>query len=126
MLTAFRNFLFSCAVSFDLPILDWIQANLQSGFMDTFMPFITKFGDHGTFWMIVAALLFIFPRTRKTGLGMAIAMCGYGKCVTVASPGKIMSEQEMLAALKGGKKCFGMVVEAIPAAVSVLVKAMIG
>ena len=74
MLTAFQNFLYSCAISFDLPILDWIQANLQSGFMDKFMPFITKFGDHGTFWMIVAALLFLFPRTRKTGLGMAIAM----------------------------------------------------
>ena len=74
MLTAFQNFLYNCAISFDLPILDWIQANLQSGFMDKFMPFITKFGDHGTFWMIVAALLFIFPRTRKTGLGMAIAM----------------------------------------------------
>jgi len=74
MLTAFQNFLYNCAISFDLPILDWIQANLQSGFMDSFMPFITKFGDHGTFWMIVAALLFIFPKTRKTGLGMAIAM----------------------------------------------------
>ena len=74
MLTAFQNFLYSCAISFDLPILDWIQAHLQSGFMDKFMPFITKFGDHGTFWMIVAAVLFIFPRTRKTGLGMAIAM----------------------------------------------------
>ena len=59
-------------------------------------------------------------------LGMAIAMCGYGKCVTVASPGKIMAEQDMIAAVKGGKKCFGMVVEAIPSAVSVLVKAMIG
>ena len=38
------------------------------------MPFITKFGDHGLFWMIVAAVLFVIPKTRKTGLGMAIAM----------------------------------------------------
>ena len=74
MLTAFQNLLSACAISFDLPILDWIQANLKSGFMDTFMPFITKFGDHGLFWMIVAAVLVIFPKTRKTGLGMAIAM----------------------------------------------------
>ena len=74
MLTAFQNFLYTCAISFDQPVLDWIQANMQSGFMDKFMPFITKFGDHGTFWMIVAALLFLFPKTRKTGLGMAIAM----------------------------------------------------
>lgn len=74
MLTAFQDFLYNSAISFDLPVLDWIQANMQSGFMDKFMPFITKFGDHGTFWMIVAALLFLFPKTRKTGLGMAIAM----------------------------------------------------
>ena len=58
-------------------------------------------------------------------LGMAIALCGYGRCVTVASPGKLMSEQDMVNAVKTGKKCFGMVVEAIPTAVPVLVKAMI-
>ena len=74
MLTAFQDFLYNSAISFDLPVLDWIQANIQSGFMDKFMPFITRFGDHGTFWMIVAALLFLFPKSRKTGLGMAIAM----------------------------------------------------
>lgn len=74
MLTAFQNFLYNCAISFDLPILDWIQANLQSGFMDKFMPFITMFGDAGIFWMVISALLLIFPKTRKTGLGMAIAM----------------------------------------------------
>ena len=74
MLTAFQNFLYNCALSFDLPILDWIQANLQSGFMDKFMPFITIFGDAGIFWMVISALLVVFPKTRKTGLGMAIAM----------------------------------------------------
>ena len=70
----FLELLNSWAVSFDLPILDWIQANLQSAALDTVMPIITMFGDAGIFWMVVAALLFIFPRTRKTGLGMAIAM----------------------------------------------------
>ena len=74
MLTAFQNFLYNCALSFDLPILDWIQANMQSSFMDKFMPFITVFGDAGIFWMVWAALLLIFPKTRKTGLGMAFAM----------------------------------------------------
>ena len=74
MLTAFQDFLYNCAISFDLPILDWIQANLQSGFMDKFMPFITMFGDAGIFWMVISALLLISPRTRKTGLGMAFAM----------------------------------------------------
>ena len=64
MLTAFQDLLFKSALAFDLPILDWIQANLQSGFMDKFMPFITVFGDAGIFWMVWAALLVIFPKTR--------------------------------------------------------------
>ena len=64
----------SLAVSFDLPILDWIQAHLQSGLMDTIMPIITLFGDAGIFWMILAALLLFFPKTRRTGIGMFLAM----------------------------------------------------
>lgn len=63
-----------CATAFDLPILDWIQANLQSGFMDTVMPIITLFGDGGIFWIAVAAVLLCFPKTRKTGLGMGFAL----------------------------------------------------
>ena len=74
MLTAFQNFLYNCALSFDLPILDWIQANLQSAFLDTAMPIVTMFGDGGIFWMVCAVLLLIFPRTRKIGLGMGFAM----------------------------------------------------
>ncbi len=58
-------------------------------------------------------------------LGMAIALCGYGRCITVASPGKLMSEPDMINAVKTGKKCFGMVVEAIPTVVPVLVNAML-
>lgn len=68
------NLLNSLAVSFDLPILEWIQAHMQSGFMDFIMPIITVFGDAGIFWMICAFVLFVMPKTRKTGLGMAFAM----------------------------------------------------
>lgn len=74
MIATIQAFLNSCAVSFDLPILDWIQAHMQSDFMDSFMPFITKFGDEGIFWIAVAVLLFLFPKTRKIGLGMGFAM----------------------------------------------------
>ena len=34
MVETIRAFLDSCAVSFDLPILDWIQAHMQSAFLD--------------------------------------------------------------------------------------------
>ena len=69
-----QELLNSIAVSFDLPILDWIQANLQSGIMDKIMPIVTVFGDGGIFWIAWAVLLFLIPKTRKTGLGMALAL----------------------------------------------------
>ena len=69
-----RDILNALAVSFDLPILDWIQANLQSPLMDKIMPIITMFGDAGIFWMVCAFILFLIPKTRRTGLGMAFAM----------------------------------------------------
>lgn len=62
------------AFSFDFPILDWIQANIANGFLDVFMPIITAFGNGGIFWMACAAILLIFPKTRKTGLAMGIAL----------------------------------------------------
>lgn len=62
------------AVSFDLPILDWIQENLKNAFLDVVMPIITMFGDGGIFWIACAVILLCIPKTRKTGLGMAFAL----------------------------------------------------
>ena len=62
------------AVAFDLPILDWIQANLKSDLLDTIMPIITLFGDGGVFWIAIAVLLLCIPKTRKIGLGMGFAL----------------------------------------------------
>ena len=70
----FLELLNSWAVSFDLPILDWIQANMANPFLDMIMPWITVLGDAGIFWMIVAAVLAITKKYRKIGFGMAIAM----------------------------------------------------
>ena len=68
------EFLNQIALSFDLPILDWIQAHLQSGLLDTIMPIITMFGDAGIFWIVCSLLLMVFPKTRRIGLGMGLAM----------------------------------------------------
>ncbi len=62
------------AVAFDLPILDWMQANLKSDLLDTIMPIITLFGDGGVFWIAIAVLLLFFRKTRKIGLGMGFAL----------------------------------------------------
>ena len=74
MLNAIQTFLYNCALSFDLPILDWIQANLTSPLMNTIMPIITMLGDEGIFWIAWAVILLLFPKTRKIGLGMGFAM----------------------------------------------------
>ena len=62
------------AVSFALPILDWIQAHLQCGFLDAVMPIVTLFGEGGIFWIAWAVLMLVFPKTRKTGIAMGIAL----------------------------------------------------
>ena len=62
------------AEGFDLPILDWIAANLWCPFLDTVMPAITLLGDAGIFWIALAVALLLFPKTRRVGLGMAFAL----------------------------------------------------
>ena len=62
------------AVNFDLPILDWIAANLRCGFLDTVMPLITVLGNGGIFWIAVSVVFLLIPKTRRAGLAMGIAL----------------------------------------------------
>ena len=62
------------AESFDLPILEWIAANLKCGFLDTVMPLITLLGDAGIFWILCSVAMILIPKTRKTGLSMGISL----------------------------------------------------
>ena len=74
MFTALQALLNSLVVTFDLPILDWIQAHLQCTFMDVTMPIVTLFGDGGVFWIAVAVVLLLFAKYRKTGFSMGMAL----------------------------------------------------
>lgn len=74
MIETIQAFLASCAVAFDLPILEWIQAHIANGFLDKAMPIITLFGEGGIFWIACSVLLILFPKTRKIGLGMGFAL----------------------------------------------------
>ena len=47
------------AESFDLPILDWIAANLWNPVLDVLMPLITLLGDAGIFWIAIAVVLLV-------------------------------------------------------------------
>lgn len=62
------------AEHFDLPILDWIAANLWCPFLDTVMPVITLLGDAGIFWIALAAVFLFIPKQRKMGLTMGVAL----------------------------------------------------
>jgi len=62
------------AEGFDLPVLDWIRAHLQCGFLDAVMPVITLLGDAGIFWIIAAVAMLCFTKTRRTGLAMGFAL----------------------------------------------------
>lgn len=67
----------------DFYILDFIQKYLCSPVMDIIMPFITKFGDAGIFWMACTALLLIIPKTRRLGFAMLISIAIEALCCNV-------------------------------------------
>ena len=74
MIESIRALLDALAVSFDLPVLDWIAANLWCPVLDAIMPVITVLGDAGIFWIAVAVLFIFTKKYRKIGIGMMIAL----------------------------------------------------
>ena len=74
MFESIRALLDCLAVSFDLPILDWIAANLWCPALDVAMPIITLLGDAGIFWIAVSVLFMLTKKYRKTGIGMMFAL----------------------------------------------------
>ena len=74
MIESIRALLDSLAASFDLPVLDWIAANLWCPVLDVAMPIITLLGDAGIFWIAVSVLFMITKKYRKTGIGMMLAL----------------------------------------------------
>ena len=45
----------------ELAILNWIQAYLRCGLLDTMLPWVTHLCDHGEIWILLAAMLLAFP-----------------------------------------------------------------
>lgn len=61
-------------INIEGPILLWIQEYLRNDFLTPIMTFITHLGDGGYIWIALAVILLIVPKTRKTGLTMAMSM----------------------------------------------------
>lgn len=57
----------------DFQILEFFQ-QIASPFLDVFFSIITKFGDHGLFWMALTVVLLCFKKTRACGVMMAISL----------------------------------------------------
>ncbi|MBE6726928.1 MAG: phosphatase PAP2 family protein [Ruminococcaceae bacterium] len=47
---------------------------IGSPFLDAFFSTVTRLGDWGWFWILVAAAMLFFPKTRRMGLEMGIAL----------------------------------------------------
>lgn len=81
------DFFATLAIHFDLPVLDWIAANLYCGFLDAVMPIITLLGDAGIFWIAVSVVLILIPKYRKAGLSMGLALLmGVVVCNMIMKP----------------------------------------
>lgn len=60
--------------AFDFGILDYIYANMHTGFLDTVMPFVSSLANAGRIWILLAFVLLIVPKTRKIGAALALAL----------------------------------------------------
>ena len=58
----------------ELAILNWIQAHLRCGLLDTMLPWVTHLCDHGEIWILLAAVLLAIPKTRRAGTCVVCAL----------------------------------------------------
>ena len=60
-------------VSMELTVLNWIQT-LRTGWLDGVMVFVSAVCNHGEVWIVLAAVLLLFPKTRRVGFTVALAL----------------------------------------------------
>ena len=61
-------------MSWELSLLNWIQANLHSAVGNAIWPVITALGNGGILWIALALVLICIKRTRKLGFCVAVAL----------------------------------------------------
>ncbi len=57
----------------ELAVLNWIQT-LRADWLDPLMVFISAICDHGEVWIVLAAVLLCFRKTRRAGVTVAAAL----------------------------------------------------
>lgn len=58
----------------EIKILDWIQ-NFRTPIGDVVMKFISALGNVGIIWILLAIILLLNPKRRKSGVIVALALC---------------------------------------------------
>lgn len=66
--------IFNSIESWDFSILNWIQKTFASPFFDKASPIISYLGDGGIFLIALALLFLCFPKTRRLGLSLGMAL----------------------------------------------------
>lgn len=57
----------------EFALLDWIQANLRCGLLDTALPLLSGLCNRGEIWILLALVLLVIRQTRRQGAAVA---CG--------------------------------------------------
>ena len=57
----------------ELRFLDFLQT-IHTPLLDKILAFITSLGNAGIIWIVLAVVLLILPKTRKTGIIVAAAL----------------------------------------------------
>lgn len=60
-------------MDWEISVLDWIQ-KLHTPLGDALMMFFSRLGNAGLIWIILAAVLLMIPKLRKTGFVVAAAL----------------------------------------------------
>ena len=55
-------------------ILNGIQESCRCAVLDAVLPFLSSLSDHGEIWIALALVLLLIPKTRRTGLVLALAL----------------------------------------------------
>ncbi len=58
----------------DFSILDFIQSNLRTDFLDTLMVFLSHIGEGGIVWFLIAIPMLFFKKSRVCGVAMIFSM----------------------------------------------------
>lgn len=61
-------------LNFDFSILDWIQANLRCGFLDSFAVILSYVTTSGIIWIAAGVLMLFFRKTRAAGIILLAAL----------------------------------------------------